>query len=274
MSNDYLDFYSKHNISPVHQDITDFNLHLQRRSKLYRQCGIPIRAFKNAKILDVGPGNGYNTLAFFYWIGTGVKCDLVEANKLGIVNMKKLFQHYCINETMYEIFESKIENYQTDKKYDIIIAEGFLHFLDNQREVIERLKCLTNDDGIIVITSTDSVGLFVEVMKRLIAQIIVKDIPDHQMKVEKLTEIFEPQLHLLKGVSRPACDWVEDQLLNPALVNKNELTFLQAIEMFGKDYDVLGSSPHIFTKTRRDAPDFSHGEERRNSFLFFLLSMI
>ena len=29
------------------------------------------------------------------------------------------------------------------------------------------------------------------------------------------------------------------------------------------------SKVNVFTKTRRDAPDFSHGEERRNPFLFF-----
>lgn len=65
MKNDYLEYYGKHHISPVKQDIKDLERHYERRRKLYRQCGIPVIAFRNAEILEVGPGGGYNTLAFF-----------------------------------------------------------------------------------------------------------------------------------------------------------------------------------------------------------------
>ena len=58
MNNLFVDFYGKHNISPVHQDIGDFDLHLLRRAKLYRQLGMPIILYKNAYILEIGPGGG------------------------------------------------------------------------------------------------------------------------------------------------------------------------------------------------------------------------
>ncbi len=32
--------------------------HFEHRRKLYRQCGIPTIAFRNAEILEVGPGGG------------------------------------------------------------------------------------------------------------------------------------------------------------------------------------------------------------------------
>ena len=67
MSNDFLNFYGEHHISPVKQDVDDFAVHLKRRQKLYRQCGIPVMTFRRASILEVGPGSGYNTLAFFAW---------------------------------------------------------------------------------------------------------------------------------------------------------------------------------------------------------------
>ena len=56
MKNDFLEYYGEHHISPVRQNIDDIELHYERRKKLYRQCGIPIRAFYNAEILEVGPG--------------------------------------------------------------------------------------------------------------------------------------------------------------------------------------------------------------------------
>ncbi len=56
MSNIFLDYYGKNQISPVRQDINDMQIHYERRKKLYRQCGIPILAFKNAEMLEIGPG--------------------------------------------------------------------------------------------------------------------------------------------------------------------------------------------------------------------------
>lgn len=54
--NDFLEFYGKHEISPVRQDINDLDLHYERRKKLYRQCGIPVLAFKNADLLEIVRG--------------------------------------------------------------------------------------------------------------------------------------------------------------------------------------------------------------------------
>ena len=54
--NEILDFYREHSISPVHQDIADFNYHCERRAKLYRQLGMPTLLFDKAEVLEVGPG--------------------------------------------------------------------------------------------------------------------------------------------------------------------------------------------------------------------------
>lgn len=51
----------------------------------------------------------------------------------------------------------------------------------------------------------------------------------------------------MKGVSRSPKEWVQDQILNPAAVNGTELTLTQAIAYFGDEFDVLGSSPGMFT---------------------------
>ena len=156
MENGYLEYYGKHHISPVNQDITDIKAHFERRRKLYRQCGIPTIAFRNAEILEVGPGGGYNTLAFFHWGSRHI--DLVEANPRGIEDMKSLFGYQEILEDKYDIISCKIEDYSTEKKYDIIIAEGFLSNVPNQQEIIDKLKDLAAPDGIIVVTCIDNVS--------------------------------------------------------------------------------------------------------------------
>lgn len=244
MGNGYIEYYGKHHISPVNQNIKDIEMHYERRKKLYRQCGIPIITFKDKELLEVGPGGGVNTLAFFHW---GIKhVDLVEPNHKGREDMCALFSQGGVPAGKYEIFQCAIENYSVNKKYDIIIAEGFLQHLPDNRKIINKLKELMADDGVIVITCTDGVCLFIEIMKRLLGQVMTKDIQGYEDKVSCLEKLFEPQLAKLQGVSRPAKDWVQDQILNPVLYD-NALSMFDAINLFGEEYDVLGSSPNMFT---------------------------
>lgn len=245
MENNYIEYYGKHDISPVKQDIKDIEVHYNRRKKLYRQCGIPAIAFRNAKILEVGPGGGYNTLAFFHWESGHI--DLVEANPKGIEDMQRLFGEQQISQDRYQIFPCKIEDYKTDTKYDFIIAESFIQYLYNQQEVIEKLQSLVAENGVIVITCSDDVCIFIEILKRLIAVTMTAGISEYDRKVEYLARFFAPQLAKLRGVSRTAEDWVKDQILNPTLINGTELTMLQAMDCFMDGFDVLGCSPRMFT---------------------------
>ena len=100
--------------------------------------------------MEVGPGGGYNTLAFFHLESGHI--DLVEANPKGIEDMQRLFGEQQISQDRYQIFPCKIEDYKTDTKYDFIIAESFIQYLYNQQEVIEKLQSLVAENGVIVIT--------------------------------------------------------------------------------------------------------------------------
>ena len=66
--NDQIKYYEEHKISPETHDISNIELHYERRRKLYRQMGLPLIAFKDSKILEVGAGSGYSTLALFNFI--------------------------------------------------------------------------------------------------------------------------------------------------------------------------------------------------------------
>ncbi len=245
MKNDQLKYYGEYNISPEKQNIDDIELHYIRRKKLYRQCGLPEIAFRDANILEVGPGGGYNTLAYFEWNCKHI--DLVEANPQGIQDMQLLFAMQGIPEDKYQIFDCTIEDYPADCKYDIIIAEGFLSDIYNQREVIGKLKSLVNEKGIIVVTCVDKIGFFIESMKRLMGVVLSRNIVGYEEKVKYLTTVFSPQLEKLKGMSRLPEDWVRDIILNPGINNGIEFSLGQAIEYFGQDFDILGTSPIMFT---------------------------
>lgn len=162
--------------------------------------------------------------------------------------MLELFDSLGIEENLYNIYECSIEDFYSERKYPIIIAEGFIQNLNtyDQKKIIKKLSSLVIEGGVIVITCADVSGFFVEQLKRLIAYIIIKDINDENEKTEKLLNVFAPQLDSLKGMSREKRDWIQDQFLNPA-VNNNLLSLFDAITYFDDDFEFMGSSQSIFT---------------------------
>lgn len=243
-SNKFIEYYGAHEISPVKQDLSDLELHYAKREKLYRQLGIPCITFDQKKILEIGPGSGYNTLAFFAWGGV---CTLVEPNKAGIAEMKKLFADYEIPTEKYTIKECTIEQADIAETFDLVIAEGFLHSIDNGEEILKQLMGYVKSGGVIVITCMDVMSMFVEQMKRLICQILIKDITDYDLQVEKCVEFFAGQMEKVKGMSRSVEDWVKDDMLNPAFNCKEALSMEKALKIFPDNFSFLGSSQRIFT---------------------------
>jgi hypothetical protein len=161
--------------------------------------------------------------------------------------MLSLFQSRAISEDQYEIFHTMIETYESNENYDIIIAEGFLPCVENKVEIIEKLKSLLNKNGILVVTCMDEVGMYIEQMKRLVGHILIRDVKDYEEQVNTLAHIFEPQLKKLNGVSRSAKDWVQDQILCSAINIKELFSLEDALHLFDSSYEMLGSSPQMFT---------------------------
>jgi 16S rRNA G527 N7-methylase RsmG len=143
--NDYLEFYAEKKISPVHQDISNIAKHYRRREKLYRQCGVPVGLLKNKEVLEVGPGSGYNTLAFFAWNIAHV--DLVEPNRTAVADMEQLF--HKIDSKKYKIYPQIFEEYATqcERKYDFVVAEGFLNNLPVATDIFHKLLTFVKMGG-------------------------------------------------------------------------------------------------------------------------------
>lgn len=181
-------------------------------------------------------------------MGGGVKkIDLVEPNQKGISDMQSLFAQYKIDESMYEIFPIQIEEFHAKSQYEIILAESFLHSIDNAMEIIDQLFDMLTDGGVLVITCMDELSMFVEQIKRLVAHIYIKDIQSYEEQVAKLTSFFAEQMSGLNGMSRSVEDWVRDDILNPAFQSNSLLSIGKMIESLPDNIDVLGTSQNMFT---------------------------
>lgn len=242
--NKLLEYYHKKDISPVKQDISDFQVHLKRREQLYRMVGLPVCSFKNSEVLEIGPGSGYNTLCFFEW---GSHVDLIEPNSKGREDIRELFAGRQINKNNWNLYDDTFEDYRSSKKYDIIIAEGFLHSINNKGFFFDKVKTLMDKGSVLVVTCFDEISSFFDLfVRRILGQYLVqkKRIIDFNRRVEILSKAFEKHFSFLKYASRNINDWVIDNLLNPAAYTEY-LSFDQFLDFFSNEYAFLGTSPNM-----------------------------
>lgn len=241
--NPMVEFYEKHNISPVHQNISDIRAHYIRREKLYRTLGMPPNIFSNKTIMEVGPGGGYNSVAFFYW---GANVDFVEPNSKAQEELRHLLDNFKIDNSRWRLYKSKIEDCEISCNYDVVIAEGFLTEINNKDVVISKLSSSVKRGGVVVVTCLDEISIFFEQVKRLLAWKLVKEVDIFNEKVKMLCEAFDTHLKALKFSTRPIEDWVVDEFLNPSIYTSS-FSIVDCIRKFGDDFELLGSSPKIFT---------------------------
>lgn len=243
--NPFIAFYGKHRISPVHQDVRNFKLHLMRREKLYRLLGLPLAVFNDKTILEIGPGGGYNALAFFAW---GANVDFVEPNLTAQEELPRLFSRYNIKKNRWRIVSGKIEDFKSNRQYDVVIAEGFIPGLYDRSKVINRISGLVKNGGVAVVTCLDDISFFFEFIKRIIAHRLLqeKKAKEFSKKVTLLSSAFSSHFRSLKYTSRPLRDWVVDTFLNPFVYGKF-FSIADCIKEFNMDFMMLGSSPAMFT---------------------------
>ncbi len=212
----YVDFYTKHGISPVSQNISDFESHLERRTSLFKDLGVPPRYFNQAKIMEVGPGSGFNSIHVAQF--DPEKYTLVEPNNTGRKKINELFATHAAGFDKYEIVETFIQDLDADNDYDIVFGEGFLGMLPDAAEVVKKMGSFVVDGGILSITCSDSVSYFADVLKRVIGRALINPESSLDEQLHCVRPYYEKIVNIV-GMSRPIDDWIIDNVLQP--MNKN-----------------------------------------------------
>lgn len=242
----YVDYYNENEISPVSQDISDLHKHFERRSSLYKDLGLPPFVFAQSKILDIGPGSGYNSIQVAQYCPR--RYTLVEPNHAGRENLKKLFAEFAPN-CKYDLSEDLIQQFKTDEKFDIVLAEGFLGLMHNATEVIRDIGKFVIDGGVILMTTCDSISFYPDLLRRIIGLLI--DTPDAPIKdrLTLLTPVFS-KLVKIEGMSRPIEDWILDNITQPFEKNY-AFSIVDCIDALEDNFVFYNSSsPRMFTDMR------------------------
>lgn len=245
MGESELSYYQRNSISTEHGVDDDREKHLARRRKLYRQLGIPVLAFRGSDILEIGPGAGHNSLPLIKEWGAE-HIDLVEPNETARKELYEKFKKNEIPENKYSVYAETMEGFCSQKKYDLIIAEGAIHGSENWEQWMESISGYAHKDSIVIVTCTDEIAFYIEKVKRALLRYATRKLTSHAEKMRVLKGLLEPQLRSLNGMSRLVEDWIEDQILAPYTLQCDWMTMGMAMDFYRYDFDVLGSSQDIF----------------------------
>lgn len=243
----FIDYYKKHNIIPVNQDLSSFEQHVRRRSALYKMLGIIPALVRDRTVLEFGPGSGDNAL--YTASLKPEKFVLVDGNPASVDSLKGKVSAGSIPESMAEVVEADILDYQDDRTFDLVLCEGLIPGQLDPGDFTRHIASFAGDGGCVVITTVSALSILAEVCRRMMKPFFARVSDQYEDIVNQATAAFQPHLATLPGMSRHPRDWVQDCILHP-WEGQMVFTVADAIDALAEQFDVYGSSPKMLTDWR------------------------
>lgn len=242
----HLAFYKELGVSPVHQDISDIDRHLDRRRSLYRSLGVLPTLIRNARVLEVAPGSGHNSL--FIASCRPASYTMVEPNPVGVREISELYAGFGLPHTAPSLVALKLEEFVPDESFDIVICEGWLGSDPHEHDMLAKLGGMVAPGGVLCTSLVSPIGLLANVLRRLLA-VRVAPVGSTDDRIASLKLAFSSHLRTLTDMSRPHEDWIIDNMINPAWYGVC-LTPTMAVDIVGDNFDHFGFSPRMITDWR------------------------
>lgn len=243
----HLRYYQEQVISPVRYSIEDIDAHFDRRDSLYRSLGLPPVAFGNARVLEVAPGSGQNSLYVASCLPASY--DLVEPNPTGLRDIEATYRGFDRPHTAPRVHPVRFEEFSPGTFYDVVLCENWLGSLPNEIRLIEKLATLVAPGGVLVLTSVPLSGFFSNIMRKLLALRVVDPFASFEERTARLVAVFGPHLATMKNMTRSHRDWVHDCMLNPHYLHV-ALPLETLVNTVGAELEVLATLPRFATDWR------------------------
>jgi SAM-dependent methyltransferase len=238
----HLRYYEQHGISPVRYQADDLEAHFDRRDSLYRSLGLPPAAFLGARVLEVAPGSGQNSL--YVAACRPASLDLVEPNPAGLSEIRSNYQSFARPHTAPKLHAVRLEAFETETRYDVVLCENWLGSLPSELALMRKLASLVAPGGVLVLTVVPLSGFFPNVMRRLLALRIIDPAASFEQNTARAVEAFGSHLATIKDMTRNQRDWVHDCMLNPHYLNV-ALSFETVFETVGPMMEALATFPRF-----------------------------
>lgn len=236
----FLDYYNKNNCVPVEQDISDLRKHYSRREALYRSLGIPSSALKDKDVLELGPGCGHNSIFTNLWGPQNF--TFLDGSELAIAKTRNMInKHYTSSENCH-FHTQDLDSFESSQLFDFVFCEGVIPGQLEPKKFAKKLSSFVKPGGVLVITCVDSISVFSELTRRVIAkQIMDRHTMIGNENISILKPVFEGQFQALEGMSRKLEDWIIDCLISPVIGRLFSIE--DAISSLGDEFEFYGSSP-------------------------------
>jgi hypothetical protein len=214
-----LDYYQEKRFNPVHirvEDASIFQRHVEKRRNLYEHhLGLPLSLLEGQRILEFGPNSGENALVFALF---GARLTLVEPNDQVLPRMRELFGRFGLTDQIDAVLCQRLDEFTTNREFDLVLAEGFLYTLPNREEMLRKLVRLIAPYKFGVLSFNDRYGGFLELLRRalLFQACTLLGVNDEQSNesLDLARKLYGDDFARLNA-SRTFEAWWRDTLVNP-----------------------------------------------------------
>lgn len=260
----HLEYYTRHGINPVRYDMGDRGAHFDRRGALYRTLGVTPLTVRGARVLEVAPGTGQNSL--YLASLNPAELTLVEPNPAGQRDITALYATPGVAPVAPVLVRSTLQQFSPGRDYDLVVCENWLGHSAEERALLRKLGTLVADNGLLVVTVVVPAGFLANLLRKALTCRLDDPAAPFADRTAALSEAFAPHLRTIPAMTRSVTDWVHDCMLNPAYYGVM-LTLPMVVEDLGARFDLLGSSPRFAADWRWFKALAGAGREFNRHFL-------
>lgn len=162
-------YYERQDILPTFGNFkssTELEAYASQRRELFSdKLVLPPRLFRDADVLEFGPDSGENALVFAGW---GANMTLAEPNRHAHPKIEAYFAHFGLTQRLRELALADVEGFISDRRFDIIDAEGFIYTVQPSEKWLGIFHRLLNPDGYAVVSYYERYGGFFELALKAI----------------------------------------------------------------------------------------------------------
>jgi SAM-dependent methyltransferase len=243
----HLEYYKAHGIAPVLYQTQDLGAHLERRDSLYRSLGVPPVAFRGARVLEIAPGTGQNSLYVAHCRPQSL--DLVEPNPAGLAAIARSYEAFPLRHTVPTVHATRLQEFAPETTFDIVLCENWLGADPHEIDLLRKIARFVAPGGILVLTIVPLSGFFPNVMRKLLALRIAPPGMDFETQTQFLVDAFGPHLATMADMTRSHRDWVQDCLINPHYLNV-ALPLDTVLDVLDGEMEALATFPRFVNDWR------------------------
>lgn len=241
-------YYEAQDFNPVLIRVEDpavWRDHLAKRRNLYeRHLGLPLPLLRDRRVLEFGCNSGENALVL---AGFGARLTFVEPHAQVAPRLRHLFRSFGREGAIEAFHQADLGSFETEERYDLVIAEGFLSTLPDRAAMLGKLIGLVQPGGFGVISFNDRIGGLLEMLKRavLFRAYALEGVDDVQSEraLGIARGFFEADFLQLRA-SRTFEAWWRDTMVAPVYTDAELWSFPEILPLLeARGAEVQGTSP-------------------------------